>query len=172
MGSTVRDRRFYCFGHPINGFGKIVKMEQTFPQWRGFERAPQGFLLEQLIDLQGTMGIAYERSIDFYKDFHAHDRLSVVCPRGACVIELRTNNRGQRFTLDSSVALVLPPRHPHEIKARSSVFDAIALYPASAFLERVARKDRITAPALNRFIHCVQTLRRSPWLEQLLLIFT
>ena len=156
------------FGRFLKDFGRIVTMETTFPRWQGFELAPQGFLLEQVIDLQGEMGIAYERVVDFYKDFHTHDRLSIVCPRGACVMEIKTGNRGDAFTLDSGVLLVLPPGHVHDIEARSSVFDAIALYPAGALLKRVAREDRIAAPALDRFTRSLRKLRRSPWLEQLL----
>src|SRR5437016_5328100 len=36
------------------------------------------------------MGIAYERSVGFYKDAHAHDRPMLVMPRGSCVVKVRT----------------------------------------------------------------------------------
>ena len=152
----------------VKDFGRIVRVGSTYPQWRGFERAPQGFLLEQLVDLRGDMGIAYERVVDFYKDLHAHDRLSFVCPRGACVMEMKTGSRGEGIILDSGGLLVLPPGQPHDIRARSSVFDAVALYPASGLLERVAREDRIPNSALHRFTRAVSRLRRTPWLNQLL----
>ena len=47
-------------------------MRFAFPQWRGFESAPHGHLLDQIVDLSGPMGIAYERSVGFYKDVHTH----------------------------------------------------------------------------------------------------
>ena len=50
---------------------KIVK----YIQWKGFEIAPEGCLLDQVIDLSTEMGIAYERSCGFYKDYHVHERL-------------------------------------------------------------------------------------------------
>jgi hypothetical protein len=52
---------------------------------RGIERPRIGALLEQVID-QSPMGIAYERSFDFYKDFHTNERLMFICPRGSCQI--------------------------------------------------------------------------------------
>ena len=57
-------------------------MRFAFPQWKGFERAPEGHLLDQLVDLSGPMGIAHERSVGFHKDFHRHDRPMIVAPRG------------------------------------------------------------------------------------------
>ncbi|PYN71282.1 MAG: hypothetical protein DMD90_00135, partial [Candidatus Rokuibacteriota bacterium] len=36
------------------------------------------------------MGIAYERSVGFYKDAHTHDRPMLVMPRGSCVVKVRT----------------------------------------------------------------------------------
>lgn len=156
------------FGPLVKDFGRIVTVETTFPQWRGFERAPRGFLLEQLVDIRGNMGIAYERVVDFYKDFHSHDRLSLVCPRGACVMEIKPGGRSAGIVLDSGALLVLPSGHPHNIRARSSVFDTIALYPARSLLERAAREDHISAQSLARFMGSVRKLRRSPWLEQLL----
>jgi AraC-like DNA-binding protein len=143
-------------------------MTSAFPQWRGFERAPRGYLLDQLVDLRGDMGVAYERIADFSKDVHAHDRLSLVCPRGACVMEMKTHGGEAGIVLDSGVLLVLPAGQPHDIRARSSVLDALALYPARALLDRVARENHISAPALRRFSGSVRRLRRSPWLDQLL----
>lgn len=50
---------------------------------KGFEKPPHGSLLDQVIEIEGNLGVAYERSCEFYKDFHMHDRLMFVCPDDA-----------------------------------------------------------------------------------------
>src|SRR5438552_2025409 len=49
------------------------------------------------------MGIAYERSVGFHKDFHAHDRPMILLPRGACVITVRTAGEGPGLLAVDSV---------------------------------------------------------------------
>jgi AraC-like DNA-binding protein len=114
------------------------------------------------------MGLAYERAVDFYKDFHTHDRLSFVFPRGGCVMEIQIPSRAAPLALDSRVLLVLPLGQSHEIQARSAVLDSVVLYPAPVLLTAVAREDHIAAAALDRFSRAVRTLRRSVWMDQLL----
>lgn len=153
----------------VKEFGNIVKVQRTFPQWRGFELAPQGHLLEQVVDLRGQMGLAYERMVDFRKDFHIHDRLSFVFPRGACVMQITSGGNGGTHVLGPSLLLVIPAGQRHAIAARSSIFDAMALYPTMHLLNHVAREHSVTEPTLTRFRKTVRTLPRTPWLDQLLL---
>lgn len=80
-------------------------------------------------------------------------------------MEIRSRRRADGYVLGSGGLLVIPSGQPHDIKARSSVFDAVALYPAAVLLERVAREDGISLSALERFTSTVVKLRRSPWLE-------
>lgn len=130
--------------------------------------APEGFLLEQVVDLRGEMGIAYERGTDFHKDAHTHDRLSVVFPRGGCVMAITMREGRSRFMLDSRVLLVVPRASSHEIEGRSSILDAVALYPAAPLVAQVAREAGIPGAALDRFTGVASKARRSPWLDELL----
>jgi AraC-like DNA-binding protein len=139
----------------------------AFPRWSGFEVAPEGFLLEQVVDLRGAMGIAYERGTEFHKGAHVHDRLSVVFPRGGCVMAVALGEGADRFVLDSRVFLVLPRARSHEIEGRSSILDAVALYPSEPLLARVAGEAGIPGAALARFTRVASKGRRSPWLDEL-----
>ena len=143
-------------------------MPYAYPQWRGFERAPEGHLLDQVIDLSGPMGIAYERSVGFRKDFHAHDRPMIVLPRGACVMKVRIlGSPTETHTIGSTAAFLVPSRVEHEDEAVSSIFDTLALYPAPSLITAVADDEGIPRPTAATLMSRPREFLRSPWLDQL-----
>ena len=143
-------------------------MPHAYPQWKGFERAPEGHLLDQVIDLSGPMGIAYERSIGFHKDFHAHDRPMIILPRGSCTVTVRTRGDGtETHTISSAVALLVPSRVQHEDEAVSAIFDTLALYPTRSLITSVADDEGIPDVTVARLLSRPRELPRSPWLERL-----
>src|SRR5712692_5842493 len=143
-------------------------MRFAFPQWKGFERAPEGHLLDQLVDLSGPMGIAYERSVGFHKDFHVHDRAMIILPRGACVVRVTTTGRrGDTYTIGNRSALIVPRGTEHEDDAVSSIFDTLALYPSEPLLAAVANDEDVPRATATRFFSRCQALARSRWLDDL-----
>jgi len=143
-------------------------VSDVFPQWKGFERAPEGHLLDQLIDLSGSMGIAYERSVGFHKDFHTHDRPMIVMPRGSSVITVRTaGGRRATHTISPAAAFIVPSRVAHEDEAVTSIFDTLALYPSPSLLEAVAVDEGIPEAKVARLFSRPREFPRSAWLDQL-----
>ena len=143
-------------------------MDHAFPQWKGFERAPEGHLLDQLIDLSGPMGLAYERSVGFHKDVHTHDRPMIVLPRGSCVMKVRTSGlRPATHTIGSASALIVPSRMEHEDEAVSSIFDTLALYPSPSLIDAVSGEEEIPKAKVAKLFSQPAEFRRSPWLDQL-----
>lgn len=112
----------------------------SFPYWKGFEFTPDGCLLDQVIDLNPKMGFAYERSCEFYKEFHTHDRLMLVCPRGSSAMEVSTLNPKQTYLVDSSSILIVPKDLVHDDEGVSSIYDTMALYPTNELIASVAEK--------------------------------
>lgn len=143
-------------------------MPFAFPQWKGFELAPEGHLLDQLVDLGRPMGIAYERGVGFHKGFHAHDRAMVVLPRGSSVIRVTTEGARSPHEVDSASLLIVPPGLQHDDEGVTSIFDTVALYPSAALLDRVSGDEGIAASQARRVFGRCQKLSRSRWLEQLL----
>jgi AraC-like DNA-binding protein len=143
-------------------------VDHAFPQWKGFERAPEGHLLDQVVDLSGPMGVAYERSIGFHKDFHAHDRPMIVLPRGSSVVRVRTAG-GQRatHTIGSASAVIVPSRVAHEDEAVTFIFDTLALYPSSSLLDAVGVEEAIAKAKVATLFGRPREFRRSAWLDQL-----
>jgi AraC-like DNA-binding protein len=135
---------------------------------KGFEFAPQGSLLEQVIDLEPKMGLAYERSCGFFKDFHVHDGLMLVFPRGSCVMEVRTKVPSHSFTIDQSSVLVVPAKLEHDDEGMSSIYDTIALFPNSQILATAASVVNISQQDLLSFTQNFKLVLRTQWLEQLL----
>ena len=140
----------------------------AFPQWRGFEVAPEGHLLDQLVDLSGPMGIAYERSVGFHKNFHTHDRTMVVLPRGSCVVEVRTEGSRAAYAIDDSSLLIVPSGLPHDDESVTSIFDTVALFPAASLFDQVADDEGIAISQVWRVVSRCQKLPRCQWLEHLL----
>jgi len=140
----------------------------AFPQWRGFESAPHGHLLDQIVDLSGPMGIAYERSVGFYKDAHAHDRPMLVMPRGSCVVKVRTGGSRSSYEIDQASVLIVPRGLAHEDEGVTSIFDTVALYPSVSLLSEVAADEKISRSRVETVFGRCQKLARSRWLEQLL----
>ncbi len=102
------------------------------------ERAPLGVLLQQVTDLEGDIGIAYERSCDFLKERHAHDRPQLTFPRGATELEVQVFTRKAQTThrLNSSQFLLLPVGVEHVAASRSAIYDVFTLYPRAQLLNR------------------------------------
>ena len=143
-------------------------MKFAHPQWKGFEQAPEGHLLAQLVDLSGPMGVAYERSVGFHKDFHVHDRAMVIFPRGACVVRVTMAGRpGETHTVGHRSALIVPSGLAHEDDAVSSIFDTLALYPSGSLLAAVAEDEDISLTRAKRVFARCRLVARSRWLDEL-----
>jgi AraC-like DNA-binding protein len=140
----------------------------SYPQWKGFELTPQGGLLEQFIDFTGKMGLAYERCVEFYKDFHTHDRLMLVFPRGASSMEVRTQAPRETFKIDSHSLLIVPKDIVHDDEGTSAIYDTFALYPDDAIIREAAEDQGIQLSDLDRISKKCVKLKRSQWLEQML----
>lgn len=143
-----------------------MKQLTSFPQWKGFENSPDGCLLEQVIDLSPKMGFAYERSCQFYKDFHTHDRLMLVCPRGASAMEVRTVGLKETFKVDSESILIVPKGVAHDDEGVSCIYDTMALYPKDELIFETALKLGLKKNQL-KFETCIK-LYRSRKLDQLI----
>lgn len=139
-----------------------------FPMWKGFEFDIQGCLLEQTIDLSSSMGVAYERCIDFYKDFHTHDRLMFVFPRGSCVMDIQTKNPSGNYHLDSKSFLILPKHLFHDDEGKSAIYDTLALYPTTELILNGAKSLKMKENEVEILNEKCLKLSKTSWLEHLL----
>ena len=135
--------------------------------WKGFEFEVQGCLLEQVIDLSSSMGIAYERCIDFYKDFHTHDRLMFVFPRGSCLMDIRTKNPSAEYQLDSKSFFILPKHLSHDDEGKSAIYDTLALYPMWNLILEGAKQLGVKETELSFLNKKCQKVPKTPWLNHL-----
>jgi hypothetical protein len=93
----------------------------------GFGFQPEGRLLSQTIDLSSDMGIAYERSIGYYKEFHTHDRDLIVFPRGACRMSVTVASPQVTYKISSSDVLFVPKDTEHDDRGLSTVYDTSSI---------------------------------------------
>lgn len=122
---------------------------KTYP-WQGFDFIPSGCLLEQMVDLSADMGFAYERSTKFYKDFHTHDRLMLIFPRGTSAMDVRTKSPEHVYHVNYQSILFVPAHLVHDDEGASSIYDTMAFYPSKSLLEATAKKLNISNEDLKR----------------------
>lgn len=135
--------------------------------WKGFEIVPSGCLLEQVIDLSRDMGFAYERSTKFYKDFHTHDRLMLIFPRGTSAMEVRTKNPKETFVVDYETVLYVPKFLEHDDEGITSIYDTMAFYPSDKMLEDAAKKFGLSDDQFRRLTNECIKIRRTERLNSI-----
>lgn len=112
------------------------------------------------------MGIAYERSIDFAKPAHVHDRHMLVCPRGGC--RMSVGMASTRYNLDATRALWVPRSVVHDNQSVSAVYDTFALYPSDSTMAAAIHESRLSRAEVRELETAPARLRRSSWLDDLL----
>jgi AraC-like DNA-binding protein len=141
------------------------------PDIEGFEYYPEGRLLEQFLDMRGRVGVAYERSIQYRKDAHTHDRLSAVFPRGSSVVEIRTDSDRkpgrQPFRIDGNHAMLVPRGCRHAHQGVSTVYDIFALFFDRRLVEEAGREAGLTPSGIKRLLDTPFKWRRTPLLDAL-----
>jgi len=105
------------------------------------------------------MGVAYERSVAFYKPPHAHDRIILVFPRQGCTMRVEARQLSKVWVVTHDSGLVIPAGLEHDDRATSVVYDTFALLPNAELLTR-------TVP--GGFPEGGAVFRRSAWLDALL----
>lgn len=137
-------------------------------QWKGFEFTPEGCLLDQVIDLSTDMGVAYERSCGFYKDFHYHERLMLIFPRENCKMEVTNRQTKITHKIDCKTLLIVPSQVEHDDLGTGAIYDTLALYPSPQLITKISNQEGLKTTELNRFKSEIHKLKKSQWLEQLI----
>jgi AraC-like DNA-binding protein len=156
-------RKIRYLGSP----GRCRRVKTKHSLWRGFTFEPQGTLLNQHIDLNGPMGVAYERSHSYYKDFHTHDRHILVFPRASCAMEVRIRPGTESHRIHSADFLIVPSHVEHDDEGMSPIYDTFALLPSDEFIGQVGKKRGVEKPP-NNFFSQTRLLVRSEWLNRLI----
>ncbi len=136
-------------------------------QWEGFDIVPAGCLLEQIVDFTQPMGFAYERCTQYFKDFHTHDRLMLIFPRGSSVMEVRTKNPHNKYTVDYETVLSVPKDLVHDDEGMSSIYDTTAFFPSSEMIETAATKLNLTLAQVNHLTTEVIKIPRVPLVDSI-----
>ena len=118
------------------------------------------------MDLRGTLGVAYERSVDFAKESHIHDRHMLVCSRGSSAMNIVGTTK--RYRADGR-HLVWVPRHvPHADESLTPLYDTLAIYPSSALIRAAAAELQLHAAELEELRSRTVVVRCSAFFDELL----
>ncbi len=135
---------------------------------KGFSLAPRGHLLDQILETDQEMGLAYERSVGFYKEYHSHTRDILVFPRGACRMQVRQKGEQSPFQISSGELLFIPKGVVHDDLSRSTVYDTIALLPSEKFMLELAVDNEISPRDMKSLRSKTHLLVRTRWMNGLI----
>jgi len=123
-------------------------------------------LLVQTLELDSRMGFAYERSVGYDKPDHVHPRSMLVCPRGACRMDVATAS--DTYRIDSTQVLWVPEGLKHSDEAESAIYETLALYPDSTLVEELIKENGLTDAERKQLLTKCHKLKRSRWLDDIL----
>lgn len=136
------------------------------PKISGFEYYPEGKLLQQIVDFDGPVGIAYERCIGYTKPEHTHDRLTLTFPRGASRSFMKMLPENELFQLDRSWAHIMPIRQLHEQGSVSTVYDTFALFFTEKAIHTVLENIAAKKSEVQNFLHKFHQVKRGKLLDE------
>ncbi|MGZ3771594.1 MAG: helix-turn-helix domain-containing protein [Bdellovibrio sp.] len=142
--------------------------QANFPNILGFEYYPEGKLLNQKIDFDGPVGIAYERCIGYTKSKHSHDRITVTFPRGSSRSFIKVFPEGKNFSLNDDLVHVMAKDHEHEQGSVSSIYDTFALFVTVGHYASHLKKLNLKNLEIESFLNSTQAFSKSAILTELL----
>lgn len=144
-----------------------VKKTPTHHSFKGFEKSPLGSLLDQMIDMEHPMGVAYERSHGFFKDFHAHDRLIIIAPRGSCIMNVTLQATQKTFQINNFNILLVPKGIIHNDEGTSEMYDTFALLPSDELILSILTREGLSCEKIKSFMSSASLVKKSEWLDRL-----
>jgi AraC-like DNA-binding protein len=131
-------------------------------------RAAQGLLLELKVDLTQPMGIAHERSLNFFKDNHAHERIVICAARGSTRAEIRDAQTDKTYINRREVVIFKPAKFLHSVRSLATVYDDFALLPTVDLMQQMALSRGHNRTQIKNALSQCRELPRTEWLNQLL----
>jgi AraC-like DNA-binding protein len=142
--------------------------QKNFPKIRGFEWFPQGKLLNQKVDFDGPIGIAYERCIGYTKPEHSHDRMTITFPRGSSRSFITVFPEEKKFRLNQDVVHFMSQDKPHEQGSVSTIYDTFAIFVTNEYYEKFLDRLGVKAKEIQTFLGTTQTVERSSILNEVI----
>lgn len=134
----------------------------------GHDKIIQGNLLTQYFDDSGDIAFAYERSISYSTDFHAHDWHMLVFPKSASEIEFTIESTQKKVALSENHFLWMPANTIHKQRATTMVWDAFALYIPHQDLVKLFKAQGLKQKEINDLLLITKKFSRSDFLNQLI----
>ncbi len=106
----------------------------------GLKKKIEGSLIGQFFDDTGSLGFAYERSIQYLTKEHHHDWHMLVFPRQSSSLEFILPEKKCKIEVDSTEVLWMPKNTIHKQQASSLVWDCFAIYLSDEYWEKVGQK--------------------------------
>jgi AraC-like DNA-binding protein len=142
--------------------------QKNFPKIRGFEFFPEGKLLNQKVDFDGPIGIAYERCIGYTKPEHSHDRMTITFPRGSSRSFIKVFPEKKNFRLHKDVVHFMSQDKPHEQGSISTIYDTFAIFVTNEHYEKFLVQLGVKKKEIQTFLTTTQTVDRSSILNEII----
>jgi hypothetical protein len=99
-------------------------------------RLVEGYILESFQDLNGQMGFAYFRGLDFTFELPRMERPAIIAAMKSAVIQIEADSLPKKIVSDSKELVVLPGQQQVFIKSVSPHAEFSLLFPDRALRDR------------------------------------
>ncbi|MGZ6442182.1 MAG: helix-turn-helix transcriptional regulator [Pseudobdellovibrionaceae bacterium] len=145
-----------------------LNLEIDYQAYPGGFTCPLGRLTSRYINMSGPIGVAYERSINYEKNWHEHEEIDITFPQGSSRLEFKEEG-GKKWLVSASEFLWMPAHINHRQRAISILWDNFALFPKPPSIETNLQRMKIKATSkLREQLQHTHVFARSPLLNDMI----
>jgi len=142
-------------------------MSQKMAQTRTV-RILKGYILESFQDLNGQMGFAYFRGLDFAFELPRTDNPVIIAPMKSAVIQIEAEPSQKKIVADGRKLLVLPSQQQVWVKAMSPHAEFALLFPDRLLREKAWDFYDLDLDDAERIFRTTRTIEQTQWIRELI----
>ncbi len=134
-------------------------------------RLLKGYILESFQDLNGQMGFAYFRGLDFAFELPRMECPVVIAPMKSAVIQIDTEPSQKKIVSDSKKLFVLPSQQQVWVKSVSPHAEFLLLFPERVLRDKTWAFYDLAGEDAEKILRKTLVLEQTLWIRELIFRF-
>ncbi len=131
-------------------------------------RLLKGYILESFQDLNGQMGFAYFRGLDFAFELPRTDNPVIIAAMKSAVIQIEAEPSHKKIVADGKKLLVLPSQQQVWVKAGSPHAEFVLLFPDRPLREKAWSFYDLDVDDAEKIFRMTRTVEQTQWIRELI----
>jgi AraC-like DNA-binding protein len=131
-------------------------------------RRLEGYILESFQDLNGQMGFAYFRGLDFTFELPRMEKPVIIAPMKSAVIRIEAENLPPKIESTSQELLVLPGQQQLRVKSGSPHAEFALLLPDRGLRDRTWAFYDLPTDEAEKVFRKIRRLSQTQWIRELI----